>query len=321
MRCGDRGLVAIDLETGSLAWALDSAKKPKCEPLGIESVARFGPFLGTDGSSFFAQCEAECWRIDPATGTVDGEDETSLADWTFAPFAFKRLGLLRPTGTAALGVATANRRGPIFEAKRPASLSGFAPQARAIGRDVYVAFPRTIGYELQRLGDVGAANLWPSSRIANAMALHLELADADADSLYLPLPGKIVALSRDDGSETWQRDLPVLPDGIRWQVKAGRTRLLLHAERPLPRVSLREEISRSIRLLKSSPTPVRLLGVALNLAEWAAFTAIPLVVLDSESGTVLQKLSMPTIGHAARIAVRDETILIHHGGGIERIRK
>ncbi len=308
MRAGERGLIALDLTTGKVAWALDTLKRPEVRPHEFDAAPRFGPFLGADGPAVIVQREHEWWRVSADTGQVDHSGETTGADWVTPPAAYKG-GVLIPTAAGGVTTWASGREEKLLDPGRPASWTGTPPAVRVFGDDVLVAVSRNTGVEVQRAG----GRPWSQPRLLPAGAVDLANADADPDRYYLPTADRVFAVNRESGRQEWSAPLPELPDGSSWTVRAGRRAVIAHPTAALPNEPL---APRPLRRFAEFPSAVRLLGVAASLGDGWANRTLPVLLLDPESGRQAGRLDVPAVGPMAAVHLHAETAAVVTAGRI-----
>lgn len=306
MRAGERGLIALDLPSGKVAWALDSLKRPEVRPHEFDAAPRFGPFLTAVGRSVIAQREHEWWRVSADSGAVEHVGATTGADWVTPPTVYKS-GVLIPEPTGAITMWTNGREERLLDPGRPANWTGVPPTVRVFGDDVLVAVSRNTGVEVQRTGD----RPWSHLRLLPAGELDLANADADPDRYYLPTADRVFALNRESGREEWSTALPDVPDGMNWTVRAGRRAVIVH---PTATIPSEPSAGPSLRRFTEFPSALRLLGAMASLGDGWANRTLPVLLLDPESGRQTGRIDVPAVGPAVAVYLHAETAAVVTAG-------
>ena len=307
MRAGERGLVALDVPSGKVAWTLDSLKRPQVRPHEFDVLPRFGPYLGADGPAVIVQREHEWWRVSADTGQVDHSGETTGADWVTPPAAYKT-GVLIPDPTGAVTLWADGREKRLLDPGRPANWTGDPPAVRVFGGDVLAAVSRNTGVEVQRAGD----RPWSQSRLLPAGSLDLTHADADPDRYYLPSADRVFAVNRESGRLEWSAPLPAVPDGVSWTLRAGRRAVIAHPTTP----ATPSQLVPPLRRFAAFPSALRLLGTAASLGDGWANRTLPVLLLDPESGRPAGRVEVPAVGPAASVHLYAETAAVVTTGRI-----
>ena len=243
-----------------------------CKP--IESTGKFGPKLGVDGSMIVAQVNGERWDIELATGLVKSQSPTTAVDWSYSPFVFHRNGLLLPGADGSISASINGRRTVGYEPKYPSSRKSWAVEARLIERETLLLFPRNIGYELQRLPEVRQFRPWANPPWIVSRGASLENMAWDTERYYLPGVNSVSAITHDDGTVLWNRELPELTNGNTWCAATTRQGVLLYPKFAVPNDTLAECWPRVQRCLWQAPTVATLIGCLCTLTD-AAMHHVP----------------------------------------------
>jgi len=310
MRLGVRCLIALDTESGKPAWVRDVFGRTRYDGEGIASAPRFGPVLGTVGSTVIAQREDRWWQVSAATGEVERAEPTAPNDWGSPPTAFRTGRLLVPDEGGAVAAWVGKDRAWRFDPTRPASWTGTPPAFRTFGDDLLVAVSRNYGCEVQRVAEDRKSGMWSAPRLIPTGSLDLSAADADPDRFYLPTTGSLFALNRRTGREEWRADLPPLPEGSGWRVLAGRRAVIATPRTAVPADDLGAAAERSLRRMTEFPSPLRLLGGAVALFDACVTHTLPVLLFDPDSGRLDQRIDLPATGPTAVVCLHAETATV-----------
>jgi hypothetical protein len=179
-------------------------------------------------------------------------------------------------------------------------LAGEPAQARAFGETVLIAVRRNYGTDLDCVSAADGKRVWADGpAFADAFALDLGAADADADHLYVPGANKLHAVALADGKPVWAADLPPAPAG--WIVRAGKSCVVAHPVQALPREEPAAAWDRFLRSLAREPFAWRLPGLALTLYDAWGDRVLPLLLFDPETGKQLGRYDIPARGPGAAV--------------------
>jgi outer membrane protein assembly factor BamB len=296
-KLGDRGLIALDLTTGKTVWTRSAANTPDVEAYALDSVPPFGPHMAAIGDRVYVQRGGDCWAIDAATGEQRASFPTTVQEWSSPPVGVGEKVIL-PAADGTLAAVTGGVSKRFFDPGREASRTGTPPAVREFGGAVFALVSRNYGDEVYRLN---------SPRLLPA-GVELPAADADAERLYLPGAGKVFALGRESLKEAWRATLPDMPDGTRWQVLAGRTTLIVY-----PTEAVRAEpwsAGDGVRTVATHPTPLRALGTTGELFDAATRFTLPVLILDSATGKIQQRIDVPVGGPTVAVLPRADGLLV-----------
>ena len=307
-KVGDHGLIALDLSTGKVAWTRSAADETETYPYASDTGPKFGPHIGAVSDRVFVQREGKCWQLDAANGEHQHTYNTTVQDWSYPPVEANGMPLVPSTDG---GVMELRGRGAlnVFHPGREASLTGMPPAVRPFNGKAFAVVSRNFGDEVHRLDAVNGRLLPPA-----LLPSGVELANSDVseERIYLPADGKVYALNRETLKETWRSTLPELPDGVRWQVRVGKTTLIVH-----PAEAVREEswgTGPSVRSVANHPTALRLLGTAGGLFDAATRFVFPVIILDPNTGKQLQRLDVSTFGPVVVALPRSDGLLVASTG-------
>ncbi|MCU0705037.1 MAG: PQQ-binding-like beta-propeller repeat protein, partial [Fimbriiglobus sp.] len=256
-KLGERGIIALDLNTGKVAWVRSAADENALYPYSIDAAPKFGPHLAAVGERLFVQREGECWALDMATGVRRERFDTTVQEWTSPPAVQDGRPLVpTPQGLAEWTDPVAVE---VFDAGREASRTGAPTAARAFDQTLLAVVPRNIGDELHLLG--GGRN--PTPKLLPP-GVALPFADADDDRLFVPADGKLFGLNKATLRESWRLTLPDV-GAVAWRVIAGRTTLIVCPTEAVP--AERWDAAEEGTKLATRPTALRLIGTTLGAVE------------------------------------------------------
>jgi outer membrane protein assembly factor BamB len=306
-RLGDDHLIALDLRGKRVGWVLGASGRPRFEPFALPGGPRFEPHFAVVGRLLVAQLsDGRRWTIRADTGRVvnggsaiASGDETAPVAWVSPPaeIAPHRLAVADGPGLVRLLTFPLGRAKWAYETGGDASLTGEPPQVRAWGDAVFVAVRRNHGVEIDRLdASVGRSSWTGGPAFLDTDRIDLSAADADAERLYIPAGGVLLAIDRDDGKPAWEMDLPETNGAGGWVVRAGANVVIAYPEFAVSAEPLADVWGRVGRSLRRPPAPGRLPGLAGTLYDAWVDRAVPVLLFDPESGKLLRRLDVPARG-------------------------
>jgi outer membrane protein assembly factor BamB len=280
-REGGRRLAALDVESGRLLWTA----APASAGLGLTypSGQVFRYHVADDW--LVAQVSGgKLWVLDPRTGRLLHELETSRAPWPAEPVASaeRSLCLVAGDGSVALVDPTTGKELARPPLTAPTTLSGRPPQAVA-GRDVLLLLTdRNFGLTLQRLDPLTGKPLWTDERLLGPGPVAAAGVTFDRDAVYCPGGGALQARALDDGRALWSRPLP--DTGRDWRTLLTEKYLVAYpADVRAWSVQCRSLLG-TLGLTTAGPAYQRVtLGV-------------PVLFLDPKTGQTVQRLNLPMAG-------------------------
>lgn len=298
-RVGDHHLLALDTDSGSVAWvrSSDGPHQSRLTPYPHPTGARFTkPYLADERGVLVQLSTGQRWAIDLATGRVDHVAPSAALPWDGPP---ARLGAGRAAvadGPALVNGLERDRASVAWtlDAGGEASQTGRPPQLLAVPDGLVVAVSRNHGVELERLLGTSGTKVWrdhgPS--FLPAGGLDLSAADTDLVNLYVPAEGRLTALRMTDGRAVWVADLPASVTG--WRAYAGRRAVVALPTQPVSADP--PSLGHTAVSFALAPGVWRVPALALALYDgWTART-VPLVVLDPRTGRVRRRLDLPAVG-------------------------
>jgi hypothetical protein len=163
---------------------------------------------------------------------------------------------------------------------------------------------------VQRVAEDRKSGLWSNPRLIPTGSLDLSAADADPDRFYLPTTDALFALNRRTGREEWRADLPPLPEGNGWRVRAGRRAVIATPNAAVPNDDLGTTAERSLRRVSEFPSPLRLLGGAAALFDACVTHTLPVLLFDPDSGRLGQRIDLPATGPMVVVCLHAETATV-----------
>lgn len=296
-KLGDRGLIALDLNTGRVSWTRSADGDAAVEAYALDSTPQFGPHMAAVGDRVYVQRGGECWALDAATGERRATFPTTVQAWSSPPLAVGEQVVL-PAADGTLAAVSGGVSKRFFDPGRESSRTGTPPTVREFGGAVFAVVPRNYGDEVYR---ANSPRLLPAG-------VDLLAADADDERLYLPGAGKVFALGRESLKEAWRSTLPEMPDGTRWQVLAGRTTLIVYPTEAVPVTEWPAD--GPVRSVVSRPTPLRLIGTATEAIDAATRFTLPVLILDSGTGKIQQRLDVAVGGPTVAVLPRTDGLLV-----------
>lgn len=325
-RVGEHHLIALDLDARRVAWVLNSAGRAGFEPTRFAGAPRFGPHFAPHGKHLVAQLsDGRRWFVDLRTGRpvvlpALGE-RTARTWWPHAPAPAPDGRLLLSDGPGLVRLVQLGGRVKWnFEVERDAGLTGEPAQARAWGDVVLVAVRRNHGVEIERVGAADGKAAWSRGpAFADADRIDLGAADTDADRAYIPAANKLLAVALDSGKGAWTATLPPAP-GAGWVVRAGKTGLLVYPAESLPAQPPGATFDRLARSFAREPYLWRLPALAGTLYDSWAARAVPVLVLDPETGKELARFDLAARGPAVTAHVGPAATAIATGDRVVWIK-
>lgn len=322
-RFGDHLLVGYDRTGDRVTWRLDGLKRSRDWPFGISTTPRFTPHAYLDESRLVAQTTAaRRLLIDATTGTVIDDAPTARRPWAAPPARAGELVVLAD-GPGVVTAIDPARGAPVwrFDAGREPSQSGEAAQVIAADGSVFVAVARNHGVEIERLIAADGARLWPAGpAFLPVGSLDLTAAAADAERLYVPLPGRLAALRLDTGRELWDAPLPDANGAAGWRAVMTRNVLLVHPGEAIPAEPLAAVGDRLLRSFARRPDPRRLFGLLATAFEAWYDRTLPVLLFDPGTGRLQQRLDLPARGPAAAVRVAADGVTVTAGAAAYRLK-
>ncbi|WP_149113541.1 outer membrane protein assembly factor BamB family protein [Limnoglobus roseus] len=311
LRVGEHHLVAYELATGRICWALDSHKRSRLPEPAIESGARFLSAVAFEDRLLVQLSTGRRWLIEAAKGHVLKEADTADREWATPPQRLTDGAVVVADGPSRVSaIDTACRVLWSFDAKREASLTGEAAGVRVIGDSVYVFVHRNHGVEVERLSALAGLTRWadrPALLKADADPL---TALADDERIYVPTAGQLVAFKLDTGREAWQAELPPAES---WQTVLTQNRLVV-----LPKYAVTANASAVFESFLRFPHMRRVLGLLHTLADDSFRGNVPVLLFDPRTGRLQQRLDIAAVGSVS-VDVGGDGVWIAAGGAMYRL--
>ncbi|MDY3559238.1 PQQ-binding-like beta-propeller repeat protein [Gemmata sp. JC673] len=344
-RLGEFHLIALDLGARRVAWVLAATGDSGYEPVLFAATPRFGPHFATaDRFAVVQLSDGQLWFVRLDTGRPETQPAartgTALASWPHAPLEVSggRLALADGAGRVRLvDLGGPNDlppvalplpgRGPLvvfapgartkwrFATERLEGLAGDPPQLRAFGAELFVAVRRNYGVDLEPVGTADGRPLWHEPAFLDADRVDLSGADADADRVYVPVGNKVVALAREDGAPVWAATVPDAGE-TGWVVRVGKSGLIAHPRRAPPREPVADVLARLARSFEREPYLWRLPGLAATLYDAWVDRAVPVVLLDPETGKRTGRFNIPARGPGLAVWLGPDATAIATGDRI-----
>jgi outer membrane protein assembly factor BamB len=213
-------LLAVDVETGGVAWQRESASSEAGLSLQAdEGYLHMQPVLG------------RCHLLDAWNGMPKSDGPLTL-------IGRHRWARIEPTQVAQIDPATGKELWRL-RLDRPTSLTGELPQLIARGDGLLLRVPRNQADDLLCIDPATGKTLW--SRPVMGRSFDLEGAACDGPRLFLPVDQSLQALSIASGKPLWSADLPA----GRWRAATTQDLVLVRPDQ----ARLRMDPARSYRRL------------------------------------------------------------------------
>jgi outer membrane protein assembly factor BamB len=336
-RLGDRHLIAFDLKGQRVAWVLGSQGRQCFRPLQFPSLPRFEPYFLVSGRLILAQLSnGRRWVIDAAAGRVQSPRDcttpeesagelgqpTALVPWARPPVELddNRFAFSDGSGLVQFRDLDTGEVKWAYQAGGESSLAGEPPQVRQWKDALLVAVRRNYGVELDRIDPGDGSSCWNGPAFLDATRIDLDLADADSSNLYVSAPGKLLAHSLASGKRIWETDLPATGEAIPWVMRAGRRVVIAYPSRSIAAESLSARFGRVTGSFRRLPLPWRLPWLAAAAYDPWTSRALPVLLLDPETGAILKRLSIPARGPTVSAYFVGEHAVIATGDRIAWLR-
>jgi outer membrane protein assembly factor BamB len=284
-RLGDHHLIALDTADGSVAWLLDTLGRSRYAPFPAGRLPRFSPGLYADERAVIVQLSTgRRWVVSAETGNEPRDAPNLLTEWATPPVRATADEVIVPAepGKVTTVHADRNRVTATFRPALPeASLTGRPPALKAVPGGVVVGVSRNHGVELHRLRAPRLDLMWAGEPPLIPGA-DLSAADADESALYVPVDGRLYAVSLANGRRLWD-----VPTGDGWRVRAGRRVVIAYPTEAVPVDPPAEVARRLVDRFTFAPAGV--------YGGWADRT-VPVLVLDPNTGRTLRRLDLPAVG-------------------------
>ena len=303
-RVGDRHLIALDLHARRVAWVLGATGRSGYEPVLYAAAPRFGPHFAVCGGFVVAQLsDGRRWFVALHTGRPVAQpalgENTARVSWPHAPAEVGENLLALADGPGLVRLAQLGGRVKwAYEVERDDGLAGEPPQVLAAGDALLVAVRRNHGVEIECVNAADGKPVWSRSAFADAFAIDLSAADADADCAYVPIANTLLALALATGKRAWAADLPAAPGG--WVVRAGTACVIAYPARAIPREPTADVLARVAKSFRREPFAWRLPGLALTLYDAWVDRTLPVLLFDPETGARVGRYDLPARGPAVR---------------------
>lgn len=288
-RVGDQHLLAINANTGSVAWAKDTLNRNRLGSFPLPGAPRFGPHMLADAQAVVVQLSTgKRIAYHSATGELLHGAPTSEIAWDGPPVRLADGSVAVGDGPdLARGIdPTADRTTWFLDFMGEASSTGRPPTFRPLLDGAIAAVSRNHGVELYRLS--GGLRVWRRPTLVPVGELDLAAADADAERLYVPAEGMLFAFKLTDGSKAWSVELPSRSS---WRVRAGRKTLAVYPTDPIPIDAPGPVFARQAELFTVRAAG-RLPALSLSLYDAWATRTVPVLLFDSENGELRRHLDL-----------------------------
>jgi outer membrane protein assembly factor BamB len=303
-RLGEHHMLALDTDSGQVAWLIDSFRDAKYTPFPLPTAPRFArPFFADGQAVIVHRSTGQRWSIQPETGGVSRIAASSLVPWDGPPVRIDSRLIAVPDGPARVRAIDPDHSQVLwsYDAGRPASLTGRPPQLRPVPAGLLVAVSRNYGIEIDRLLGVGGARSWRDGP-AFIPAGEVDLATADTDfvNILIPAEGRLTALRLKDGRAAWTTDLTAEIGGLHatWAVRAGRKAILAYPAHPIVPDPPGAAAWHTAGTFLRAPITRRLPVLAAGLYDAWATRTVPLLFLDPDTGRVRHRHDLPAAGPA-----------------------
>jgi outer membrane protein assembly factor BamB len=281
-------LSAVDVETGHTLW------RQSARALGGTAL---DPQVYASAGAVLVRVEPSGRTIvDARTGTPLHTRPTASRSWASSPTRIdERWAVVAdgPGTVTAVDVFTSQERWR-SDLGRTVSLAGPPPAVCSVGSHVLVRAERNLGVEIERLNLTTGRPLAGPPLVLDEPAPALTACGTDADTLYVPAVGALLAVRLGDGQTRWRTPLPV---GYPWRVQATAQTLLTWPTRA-PTVQ---------------PVPAFERALSWRWPEWfeRRFT---LLAVDPLTGRVLQAVQVPTHGPQVGVVLTPQRVVVATAG-------
>jgi outer membrane protein assembly factor BamB len=302
-RLGEHHLLSLDVESGQIAWLLDTRREAKFTPFPFPSAPRFArPFFADGQVAIVHVSTGQRWSIQPNTGAVARVATSSPVPWVGPPVRVGRRVAV-PDGPARVRALDPSTSQVVwsFDAGREASLTGRPPRLRAVSDGLLVAVSRNHGVEIERLLGLSGTRSWRSGpALITAGDIDWSTADTDYINVLIPAEGQLTALRLDSGRVAWTTDLTAEVGGLvtPWRVRAGRKAVLAYPAQPIAPDPPGAVAWHAAGSFLRAPGAARLPVLAAGLYDAWASRTVPLLFLDPETGRARHRLDLPAAGPA-----------------------
>jgi outer membrane protein assembly factor BamB len=257
--------------------------------------------------------------VNTADGKAIGEFSSPRAPWITDPLPLSDQRVVFPEDAETVSCMDVETGRFVwrYPLERPASLTGSLPWLRVFGRILLIETERNLGVEIEAVDPVSAQRIWKEPVFVGARRFTLRDADSDGKRIYLPGESGIVAVTLATGERLWESPLPEAARG-EWQIHCAQKQLLAH---PVEAIRLGNADREWDRLRQGWPNVARVTRFAKKQYDADMNRTLPVVILDSADGRVLQRLSFPAHGPACSVRLRtDSMFAVSTGSGVWQLR-
>jgi outer membrane protein assembly factor BamB len=219
----ERRLLAVDLETGRVAWS-QWASGARFQPLG---GGRFLPHFHAGEDFVMVQSSAGRRLVFHALTGKLIQESRSIEQWLQDPLLLdeRRICLVEKGRVIVLDTTTWKDHWT-FTPAWPTSYTGEPLQVTKDGKSLFVLIPRNYGCELERLDPRTGKSLWQHAPLLARDPVDIATLSFDNGCFYCVADGALTCRSLADGKRKWHKSL----SGItrRWQTVVSGETIIAH---------------------------------------------------------------------------------------------
>ncbi len=312
----DSQLLALDAESGAVIW-----RHHADDIGGTLPPTTIRPHFFAGKQRLLLQLSSGRLRIvDAKDGRILDELPTSRAPWAADPVRLsasdERIVLTEDADAMACFDLNAGRFVWRTPTPRPASLTGHPPSMRGLTNVLLVEIERNIGVEIEAFDPTDGRQLWKAPIFVGSRTHSLRDAGCDGKRLYLPGESAIIAVSLMRGERLWEAPLPA-PNGGPLRILCAQKHLIVY---PIEATPIKTAEREWARIEPGWPSLARLARLAEKSYDAFMNRTLPVAVLNSNNGKLLQRLSFPAFGPDCTIQLRsDSSATVSTGSGIWRL--
>jgi len=304
-RFGNDRLVAIDVETGLLAWSI--ATRPKS--LGVIGIR---PQLQATAKFVFLQLtNGERWTLNANTGEILHQHESMRVSWLQPAIVVDDQTVIFANDSEHVERFDLKTNKAIWthEIEDDPSLTGRCPELRRIGDLLFVCIERNFGYELDCLSANTSQRKWQKPIFLGRERIDLFRCDLLDQQLFVPIESRLVSISLDTGLKRWEVPIPDAQPHERWSVRATRTALFVYPDSS-------RAVSQSIVDRRESRIPRAIYLLRSLSREYDEFVnrEFSVWVLGVTDGEPIQRMRFPASGYRVQFHLRGNSAIVAVGG-------